>query len=88
MLGALRVLERAIAPAGGGMSADLARHVLSWDFPPEDHARVEVLSEKAELGRLSPEETAELDDYLSADNLLTILKAKARASLKQHVPAA
>jgi hypothetical protein len=37
---------------------------------------------------LTTEETVELDDYLGADNLLTILKAKARTSLKQHTSAA
>jgi hypothetical protein len=70
------------------MSADLAQHVLTLEFPPEDHVRFDELSEKAQLGTLTAEETTELDDYLGADNLLTILKAKARTSLKQHSPAA
>jgi hypothetical protein len=88
MIGALKVLERAIATGTGGMSDALAQYVLSMDFPPEDHARVEELSEKARLGTLSETEAADLDDYIAANDLLTILKAKARTSLKQRTPAA
>jgi hypothetical protein len=88
MIGALKVLERAVATGTGGMSDALARYVLSVDFPPEDHARVEELSEKARLGTLSQSEAADLDDYIAANDLLTILKAKARTSLKQRTPAA
>jgi hypothetical protein len=88
MIGALKVLERAIAPEMGGMSDALARQVLSMDFPPEDHARVEELSDKARLGTLSESDATDLDDYIAANDLLTILKAKARTSLQQRTPAA
>jgi hypothetical protein len=88
MIGALKVLERALATGTGGMSDALAQYVLSMDFPPEDHARVEELNEKARLGTLSKSEAADLDDYIAANDLLTILKAKARTSLKQRTPAA
>ena len=70
------------------MSPDLAPHVLALSFPPEDHARYEELSEKAQLGTLTTAERAELEDYLIANELLTALKAKARASLKRRNPAA
>jgi hypothetical protein len=88
MLGALKVLERAIAPDRGEMPDALARQVLSMDFPPEDHARVEELNDKAQLGTLSAPEATELDDYIAANDMLTILKAKARTSLRQRNPAA
>jgi len=88
MIGAMKVLERAIATGTGVMSDALAQYVLSLDFPPDDHARVEELSDKARLGTLSDSEAADLDDYIAANDLLTILKAKARTSLKQRTPAA
>lgn len=88
MFGALKILERAIAPSRGGMAPELARQVLAWDFPPEDHARAHDLGRKAQLGTLSKEEEAELDDYLAANDMLAILQSKARVSLKQQTPAA
>jgi hypothetical protein len=88
MSGAMKIFERAIVRPSFGMSTDLAEHVLSLDFPPEDHVRYSELNEKAELGTLSKEEEVELDDYLDANDLLAILQAKARATLKRHSPAA
>jgi hypothetical protein len=37
---------------------------------------------------LSEQEEAELDEFLAANALLTILQSKARVSLKKHNPAA
>jgi hypothetical protein len=88
MVGTLKKLERAIAPDRGDMPDALAKQVLSMDFPPEDHARVEELSDKAQLGTLSESEAADLDEYIAANDLLTILKAKARTSLQRRTPAA
>ena len=88
MIRALKILERAISPSRGRMSPELARQVLAWNFPPEDHERVHDLSGKAQLGTLSKEEEAELDDYLAVNDMLAILQSKARVSLKQQTPAA
>ena len=63
------------------MSPELARFVLDLDFPPGDHARFEELSAKAQAGALTPDEAAELDNYLHVDNLLAILRLKAERSL-------
>lgn len=65
------------------MSDELARRILAMDFPSEDHARVKELSDKAREGSLSNSESAVLDDYIAVNDLLTILKAKARMSLQQ-----
>jgi hypothetical protein len=45
------------------------------------------LSAKAQRGKLSASEQAQLNDYLNFNDFLMILKAKAEASL-QHDPAA
>jgi hypothetical protein len=88
MMGALKVLERAIAPERGDMPDALAKQVLSMDFPADDHARVKELSKKAQLGTLSEAEAAELDDFITANDLLAIFKSKARMSLQRRTPAA
>jgi len=77
------ILERIVQPENGGFSAELARYVLSLSFPKDVKDRCLVLSEKAQEGNLSDAEAAELDEFLSADSLLTVLKSKARVSLKR-----
>ena len=78
------VLERVIRPKRGDLSPGMARQFLSLDFPPGDHARYERLSAKASEGALSEAERAELEEYLDVNDFLTIIKAKARASLQRR----
>jgi hypothetical protein len=75
------ILEHVIEPRHGNLPADVARHILTWDFPREDHARYEQLSEKAQEGTLTEAERLELDDFLNVSDFLAILQSKARASL-------
>jgi len=82
------VLERVMEPKRGGLSAEFAREVLKFGFPPADHGRYAELSAKAQNGALTDEETAELEDYLNVNDFLTILKAKAEASLRPKGSAA
>ncbi len=77
------ILERIVQPDAGGFSHELARYVLSLSFPKDVKDRCLILSEKAQEGTLSEAEAAELDEFLSADSLLAILKSKARMSLKR-----
>jgi hypothetical protein len=81
-------LERIIQPAEGTFSAELATYLLALDFPAPDHARYEALSVKAQEGTLTEGEKAELDDLLTANDVLTILQSKARMSLRRQNPAA
>lgn len=82
------ILERLIGPQRGDFSPELARYVIGLDFQPSDHARYTDLSERAQRGGLSAEEQSELDDYLSVNDLLTILKSKARLTVARHNSAA
>ncbi len=75
------LLEHVIEPQRGSLPAELARHILTWDFPREDHARYEQLSEKAQEGALTEDERLELEDFLNVGDFLAIIQAKARASL-------
>jgi len=82
------LLERLLDSQAGTLSGELARFILSLHFPAMDHARCAELSSKAQEGTLAPEETAELDEYLAASDVLAILQSKARKSLQSRNPAA
>ncbi len=82
------ILSRIISPKRGNLSPELAKYILSLDFPPKDHARYEALSAKAQEGILSEREAAELDEFLSANAVLMVLQSKARVSLAKQSPAA
>ena len=81
-------IERIIQPSQGSLSEELASYILQLDFPPQDHRRYLELSEKAQEGTLSSDEQSELDDLLTANDVLAILQSKARVSLRSHQPAA
>jgi hypothetical protein len=77
---------RIVKPDGANLDPEIARAVLKIDFAPEDHRRVDELSAKAQKGTLTPEERAELDEYIRVDLKLTVLRSKARMSLKRANP--
>ena len=71
-----------------GLAAELqqtytTRAILKINFTPEDHRRVDELSAKAQKGTLTPEERAELEEYVRVDLKLTVLRSKAQMSLKR-----
>lgn len=76
------IFSRVIEPDVGSLSPELARYVLSLDFPPHDQARYAELSEKAQGGLLTADETDELDAFLHVDTLLSIMRLKADRSLR------
>jgi hypothetical protein len=88
MVARASALERLFRPSEGDLPADLASYLLKLDFPAADHARYEQLSQLAQEGKLGRDEEAELDDLLTANDVLMILQSKARQSLKRHTPAA
>jgi hypothetical protein len=76
------IFSRVIEPESGTMSPELARYVMDLDFKPQDHIRFEHLSEKAQLGTLTPEEADELDGFLQVDSILSIMRSKAAQFLR------
>ncbi len=82
------ILERMIDPGHGDFTPDVAKYFLSFDFSPEQHARYQALSAKAAEGTLSETETGELDEFIAANALLTVLQSKARLSIREQNPAA
>ena len=51
------------------------------DFPEGDHQRLAELNQKANEGLLTASESAELEEYIRASDLITLLQSKARRSL-------
>lgn len=77
------ILLRLIDPNRGDLSADAARSLLKVDFSEEDSRHMDELAEKARQGTLSTAEEAEIENYERVNNLLGILKSKARQSLEK-----
>jgi len=75
------LFRRVIEPENGTLAPDVARYVKDLDFKPDDHARFEFLSAKAQEGALSTDESEELKGFLHVDSLLTIMRLKAERSL-------
>lgn len=80
------IIVRAIAPTRGDLSAAHARYLLKLSFTRAEHARYAKLADKAQQGQLTSAQADELDAFLSADTLISALKAKARASLRRGSP--
>jgi hypothetical protein len=88
MLASSSVLERVIQAQQGGLSFEVAKFILSLSFPVSDVKRSRELSEKAQMGSLTEAEKAELDDLLTTNDVLMILKSSARLRLKHTPPSA
>jgi hypothetical protein len=78
----LDIFRRIVDPTHGVMPEEVARYVQDWNFTAEDHARYEELSIKAQDGTLTQEERDLLEGYLQIDGLISLLKLKARRSLR------
>ena len=77
------IWSRIVNPDRANLTPEAARAILKLDFDPEDHRRVDELSAKAQKGTLTPEERAELEEYIRVGYELGILQSKARLSLKR-----
>jgi hypothetical protein len=72
------ILSRLEAP----MTPAAAQSVLQWKFTDDAVARMNELAEKARQRTLTKQEKAAIDTQERLNNLLGILKSKARQSLK------
>jgi hypothetical protein len=76
------ILSRIIEPNQPAMPVPVARLILEWRFTDDDQRRMHTLLEKAKDGTLTRSEKAEAETYERVGNLLSIMKSKARRSLK------
>ena len=74
------LLDRMLDPLSRCFDAESARRVVELSIDPVVQARVDVLAERANEGLLTPEERAEYEAYINADDFIAILKMKVDAT--------
>lgn len=76
------ILNRVLKPEQPALPAEAARAILLLDFPAADKGRMKALAAKARAGTLTSAEQGEIDAYGRVGSVLSILRSKARLSLK------
>jgi hypothetical protein len=76
------ILARVLSNEHGQIPPEVARYIVDLTFSDRDKARMHDLAMRNQQGALSPAETDELFAFVKAGDLLAILKAKARRTLK------
>ena len=77
------IFSRIFESSREGISPELARHILGLGFSTEDRSRMQELAAKNRRGEISQQELVELDNYITAGDILAIWQSKARRALKQ-----
>ena len=77
------VLGRALLSKGGNVPAEGARFILDLGISDVDKNLSLELLAKQQKGRITDDEMEELESYVQADNILSILKAHAILALKR-----
>ena len=78
------IFSRIFASSQEAISPELARYILGLGFSTEDRSRMRALAAKNRRGDISPQELEELDNYITAGDILAIWQSKARRALKQY----
>jgi len=76
------ILARILGNERGQLSSTMARYLLNLGFTDEDKARMHDLAVRNQNDDLSPIEKEELLAYGKAGTVLSILKSKARRTLR------
>jgi hypothetical protein len=76
------ILARILSNKHGTLPPEVARYLLDAGFSEEDKARMHELAVRNQEGTISPSEKAELLAFVNAGSVLSLLKAKARRTLK------
>jgi hypothetical protein len=77
------VLSRALEMRSGDIPPEGARFLLGLGIREEDRERMLELLAKQQRGPITPGEREELESYVEADNVLSILRAQALVVLKK-----
>jgi hypothetical protein len=80
----LAIISRVLEPDQATLSPAAARAILALGFAPADQDRMRQLLAKAKQGTLTPEEQTEINNYERVGHLLSLMKSKARRSLKDR----
>lgn len=81
------ILARVVNPDQGDLPLDLAQAVLRYEFAPADRRRMHELAEKSSSDTLTERERDQMEAYIRVGHFLSLLKSKARVSLRNQ-PAA
>lgn len=76
------LLEGLLAPFGECLTPEVAQKLVHLQASPAVIARVEELAEKCNEGALTDEERAEYESYVHVNDVMTMLKARARQFLQ------
>ncbi len=84
------ILSRALESKGGNVPPEGARFILDLGITEDDKKRTLELLTKQQEGRITAQERQDLESYVEADNVLSILKAwrslPSRKSAKNREP--
>jgi hypothetical protein len=78
------IFSRVLEPDQATLSIAAAEAILELGFKQADKDRMAELSAKAKAGTLSPEEQEAINNYERVGHLLSLMKSKARRSLKNQ----
>lgn len=78
-------LSTYIEPLAENLTPQQARKILAAKPTEKLVARVQMLADKANDGTLTEQERAEYEYYVDVDDVISLLKAKARHLLQQSV---
>jgi hypothetical protein len=81
------ILDDLLAPIGECWTPEVAARIAALRATPKLQRRLDKLAEKNSQGNLTPPEEAEYAAYVEALDVVAILQAKARKSLKTVVRA-
>jgi len=76
------IFGRVLEPDLATLDAAAARAILNLDFRQADKDRMRQLMAKAKAGTLTASEETEIDNYERVGHMLSLMKSKARLSLK------
>ena len=76
------ILTRVISPEDPWFDRKVAEAILTIGFKGTDRQRLDVLAKKARQGTLTSEEKAEAESYERVGHFISLLKSKARGSIR------
>lgn len=76
------IFGRVLEPDEATLDAAAAQAILDLDFKQADKDRMRQLLARAKDGALTPDEGIEIDNYERVGHMLSLMKSKARRSLK------
>lgn len=78
------IFSRILEPNQATLSVSAARSILALGFSPADQDRMRQLAAKAQQGSLTSAEQTEINNYERVGHILSLMKSKARRSLKSR----